>query len=82
MVEPEALRHRLRQLVWRDRALGEQAMPGSHAGARAGDGVIHQVAIDEAQLDQGVGEQAAGAATSRRRGDAVPVRGGAEAVCS
>ena len=61
MVETEALGDRASELVVGDRAVLEQQPLGQRArvlGAR--DGLVHDPLLDEAEVDDHVGEHAAG----------------------
>ena len=72
MVEAEALGDGARELALGDRAGRDQhALGGRAGGVRLLDGVVHRLALDEAEVDDHVGEHAAGAAAPRRRRDAV-----------
>ena len=72
MVEAEALGDRARELVLGDRAVGERAAARASEPAALArlDRLVHRRPLDEAEVDEDVGEHAAGAAAPRRRGDA------------
>ena len=64
MVEPEALGDRARELVVGDRAVLEQQPLGQRARVlRPRDGLVHDPLLDEAEVDDHVGQHAAGPAT-------------------
>ena len=67
VVEAEALRDRARELVVGDRALRQQDALGRRSGGmRLRDGVVHDRAFDEGEVDEDVREHPARAATPRR----------------
>ena len=76
VVEAVALGHGAGELVLADRALLEEHPLGRAAGgARGLDGGLHHLALGEAELDDDVGEEAAGAAAAAGRGDPVAALG-------
>jgi hypothetical protein len=78
VVEAEALGDRARELDLGDRAGREQhALGGRPGGVRHLDRFVHRLALDEAEVDDDVGEHAPRAAAPGRRGDPVaPLLGG------
>ena len=63
MVEPEALGDRARELVVGERAVLDQQPLGQRARVlRARDGLVHHPLLDEAEVDDDVGQHAAGPA--------------------
>ena len=67
VVHPEALRHRLGQLVGSDGALGHQHVAGGPAvGARDGDGVLDLLGGGEPGVDDDLADQLARAGRGRR----------------
>ena len=76
VVEAEALGDRARELVLGDRAGGEQdALRGRAGRGRHLDGLVHRLALDEPEIDDDVGQHAAGPTAPRGRGDAVALLG-------